>query len=179
VSCIPTTFESVATDQLISSDFFWDIVGRNKMMLPSGMFIFPSKFGYIITGRYADTKGSLFDGKLCTLFVGTEMNQVIPELCIQNTANCVNPQLEYLWCLENIGIVDPPFVDSDDEAPQKFNEMVMLENGRYQITWPWKNNGFQLSDNYHVAMARMRMLVKCLHSDKDLLHKYDKIIKNK
>jgi len=54
--------------------------------------------------------------------------------------------------------------------------MVMFENGHYQITWPWKNNEFHLSDNYPVAMARMRMLVKRLHSDKDVLHKYDKII---
>jgi len=52
----------------------------------------------------------------------------------------------------------------------------MFENGHYKITWPWKNNGFQLCDNYPVAMERIRMLVKCLHSDKDLLHKYDKII---
>jgi len=130
---IPTTF---AIDLLIGSDFFWDIVGGSKVMLPSGMFILSSKFGYIITGRCPDTKGSLFDGKLCILFVGTEMSQVVPELCIQNTSNSVNPQLEDLWCLENIGIVDPPFVDSDDEALQKFNEMVMFENGHYQITWP-------------------------------------------
>jgi len=86
---IPTTFESVAIDLLIGLDFFWDIVGGNKVMLPSGMFILPSKFGYIITGRCPDTKGSLFDGKLCTLFVSTEMSQVVPELCIQNTANSV------------------------------------------------------------------------------------------
>ena len=53
---IPGALESVAIDLLIGSDFFWDIVGGNKVILPSGMFILPSKFGYIITGRCPDTR---------------------------------------------------------------------------------------------------------------------------
>jgi len=51
---IPSTFESIAIDLLIESDFFWDIFGGNKVMLPSGMFILPSKFVYIITGKCPD-----------------------------------------------------------------------------------------------------------------------------
>ena len=134
---IPSAFESVAIDLLIGSDFFWDIVGGNKVMLPSGMFILPSKFGYIITGRCPDTKESMIDGKLFTLFVSTEVSQVVPELCLRysaNTSAMVSPQLENLWCLENIGISDPQFVDGDDEALQKFNETVKFDDGHYQVT---------------------------------------------
>ena len=140
---IPGALESVAIDLLIGSDFFWDIVGGNKVMLPSGMFILPSKFGYIITGRCPDTREreSGVDSKLCTLFVSTEVSPVVSQLCLQysvTSPTIVNPQLEDLWCLENIGISDPPFGDSDDEALQKFNETVKFDDGRYQVTWPWK-----------------------------------------
>ena len=96
-------------------------------MLLSGMFILPSKFGYIITGKCPDTKESLVNGKLGTLFVGAEVSQVIPELCSQYSLGIPvmeNPQLENLWSPENIGISDPSFVDDDDEALQKFNEIV-------------------------------------------------------
>ena len=111
--------------------------------------------------------------------MSTEVSPVVSQLCLQysvTSPTIVNPQLEDLWCLENIGISDPPFGDSDDEALQKFNETVKFDDGRYQVTWPWKNDGFQLSDNYCVAIARMKMLVNRLHTDKDLLHKYDEVI---
>jgi len=58
------------------------------------------------------------------------------------------------------------------------NSMRPLE-GRYQVTWPWKNDGFRLSDNYPVAITRLKMLVNHLHSDKSLLHKYNEIIQQK
>ena len=53
-------------------------------------------------------------------------------------------------------------MDDDDEALQKFNETVKLDEGHCQIIWPWKNDGLQLSDNYPVAMARLKMLVNLL-----------------
>ena len=106
---IPSTLESVAIDLLIGSDYFWNIVGGNKVMLPSGMFMLPSKFRYIITGKCPDIRESIIDGKLCTLFVSTEVSQIVSELCLQcpaTTPAIGNPRLEDLWCLENIGISD-------------------------------------------------------------------------
>jgi len=145
-------------------------------MLPSGMFIIPSKFGYIITGKCPDTRESIIDGKSCTLFVSTEVGQIVSELCLQcsvTTPAIGNPRLEDLWCL---GISDSLFVNNDDEALKHFNETIKFNDGSYQITWPWKGGEFSLSDNYSVAIARMKMLVHRLQADKDLLHKYDKII---
>ena len=75
---------SVAIDLLIGgSDYFWNIIGGNKVMLPSGMFMLPSKFGYIITGKCPDIRESIIDGKSCTLFVSTEVSQIVSELCLQ------------------------------------------------------------------------------------------------
>ena len=66
--------------------------------------------------------------------------------------------------------------DDDDKALPKFNKIVKFDEGYYQVTWPWKNDGFQLFDNHPVAIARLKMLVKHLCSDKNLLHKCDEII---
>ena len=71
----------------------------------------------------------------------------------------MNPGLGDLRCLENIGICDYPFVNSDEKALEYFNETIKLNDGRYQVTWPWKGDVFSLSDSYSVAKARMKMLI--------------------
>ena len=98
------------------------------------MFLLPSKFGYIITGWCADTNAPMVGDQLNTLFVGVEVSQVVQELCSQCTVNTpaiTSPRLEDLWCLENTGISDSPFVEIDDKALQKFNETIKFDKGRY------------------------------------------------
>ena len=46
----------------IGSGYFWTIVGTEKLVIPSGLSLIPSKIGYILTGRYNDT-----DTKSCHL----------------------------------------------------------------------------------------------------------------
>ena len=42
---IPNTLEIMSIDLLVGFDYFWDVVGGDKIMLPSGIFMLPSKFG--------------------------------------------------------------------------------------------------------------------------------------
>ena len=46
---VSETDEMTGVDLLVGADYFWDIVGGEKIILPSGMFILPSRFGYIVT----------------------------------------------------------------------------------------------------------------------------------
>jgi len=48
---IPSTTQTVKVDLLVGSDYFWDIMSGDRITLPSGMYMLPSKFSYIITGR--------------------------------------------------------------------------------------------------------------------------------
>ena len=112
--------------------------------------------------------------------MSTEVGQIVPELCLQCSATIpaiVSPRLEGLWCHENIGISDSPFMNNDDKALKHLNETIKFNNGRYQVTWPWKGDEFSLSDNYSVAMARMKMLIHRLQADEDFLHNYNEIIR--
>jgi len=53
---IPHTQVTSAVDLLIGgSDYFGDIVGGDKVTIPSGMFMLPSRFVYIVTGRSPGT----------------------------------------------------------------------------------------------------------------------------
>ena len=51
---IPDSLEPNTVDLLIGSDYFWLIVGAEKIVLPSGLFLISSKIGYILTGSYLD-----------------------------------------------------------------------------------------------------------------------------
>ena len=176
---IPSTSENVVVDLLIDSDYFWNIISGDKVVSPSGMFMIPSKFGYVITGKHFDNEQRSKDGQSSALLVVIEINHVTPELCMQCTINtpvAADPRLEDLWCLETIGINDPLMVNDNDEALEKFNRNIKFERGRYQVTWPWKCEDICLSDNYCLALSRMKMLLNRLESDKELFCKYDHVI---
>ena len=82
---IPSTSESAVVDLLMGSDYFWDIISGEKVMLPSGMFMIPSKFGYVISGKCLDNQRRTQDDQSHALMVATEINHTIPELCLKYT----------------------------------------------------------------------------------------------
>jgi len=49
---IPATGGSTTDAILVGSDYFWDIVDGERVVLFSGLLLLKSKFGYILTGRY-------------------------------------------------------------------------------------------------------------------------------
>ena len=177
---VPHSREVTTIDLLIGSDYFWDVVGGDKIMLPSGMFMLPSKFGYIITGRCPEANHNGRDRSPCTLFVAAELDQLRSNHtldCSVNVSLVKNPNLENFWCLETIGIKDSMCRESDDEALEKFCETIKYQDRRYQVTWPWKSDTVCLTDNYEVAIRRMKSLARRLQLDVRLLQIYDDVIK--
>ena len=112
------------------------MVGDDKIMLLSGIFMLPSKFGYIITGRCPDCDNQ--DRSSSTLLVATEYkvssNQSF--YCSVNVSLIKIPDLQKFWCLETTGIKDPMSKESDEEAIDRFCKTIKFEDGRYQVTWP-------------------------------------------
>ena len=82
------------------------------------------------------------------------------------------------WKLETIGINEPINDCTDDQAIQNFHATVRKTNGRYDVTWPWKEENPQLPDNYQLALGRLNSLLKRIQGNLELLQKYDSIIKD-
>ena len=53
---IPETSKLITetVDILVGSDYFWNIVDNERIVLPSGLFLLSSKLGYIVTGNDLD-----------------------------------------------------------------------------------------------------------------------------
>ena len=46
---------------------------------------------------------------------------------------------------------------TDDQAIQNFHDTVRKTNGRYEVTWPWKEENPQLPDNYQLALGNLTL----------------------
>ena len=113
--------------------------------------------------------------------VMTQVNCAVPAMNLLSSADdpvTKNPNVEDLWNLETIGIVEPVDITDDDRALEQFNKSVCFENGRYYITWPWKCEHPDLPDNFYVAFSRLKSLARCLERDKDLLIKYNEVFQS-
>ena len=177
---IPTVgnSEQYAVDLLIGSDYCWSVVGMEKIVLPSGLFLVSSKIGYILTGSYLDTKSCQKGIPVSSCLVMTQVNCVVPAMNFLSSADSPvtgNPNVEDLWNLETIGIVESLDITNDDRALEQFNKSICCENGRYYVTWPWKCEFPDLPENFYVAMSRMRSLAKRFERDIDLLMRYDEV----
>ena len=86
------------------------------------------------------------------------------------------PSLEQFWNLESIGITESPLKSDDDQAIENFNKTVKFTNGRYSVTWPWKELNPMLPDNYYLAEGRLKSTLQRLKGDPHLLEMYATII---
>uniref|UniRef100_A0A1I7W063 DUF5641 domain-containing protein n=1 Tax=Loa loa TaxID=7209 RepID=A0A1I7W063_LOALO len=76
----------------------------------------------------------------------------------------LNSELEKFWKLEMIGIQEPPTADDEDQALTYYKRIILEENGRYEVRWPWKNSIQNLSDNYGLCVGRLKSLVTRLQN---------------
>ena len=78
--------------------------------------------------------------------------------------------------IETIGIKDS-IEDSEDEiAYQMFKDSVEFHDGRYYVTWPWKDGEPDLPTNYALALSRFKSVAQRLFDDPELLKQYDSIM---
>ena len=86
--------------------------------------------------------------------------------------------LERFWKLEEVGVNDKMSVQAleDENAVRQFKDTVRFEEGRYQVTWPWRTKQLELPDNFRLALKRLRSTYARLRKDDGLLKAYDDII---
>ena len=56
--------------------------------------------------------------------------------------------------------------------------MIQYTDGRYLVTWPWKDSSPDLPDNYQLAVGRLRSTIQRLRKDPCLLKMYADVIQD-
>jgi hypothetical protein len=169
-------------DVLIGSDYFWDFISGERIKTDDGIYLIPSKLGMLLGGRFKGHSDDTEDWP--SLFCLTERSSVSTfETCLslissECRAKQSYPDVDEFWSLESMGIRDSPTENDDDIALNQFNKTVYFENGRYHVSWPWKDNSASLPVNYQLALGRLKSLAKRLKESSDsLLGEYEKVIK--
>ena len=82
-------------------------------------------------------KQSKSSTSLLTTHVGTALNET----------ETLNETLHSFWELESLGIKQP-----DQCVLTEFEEKIKINNGRYQVSLPWKDVHSPLPGNYQLAL---------------------------
>ena len=71
-----------------------------------------------------------------------------------------------------------PRTSNDGMVMRNFKKTIKFENGRYQVTWPWKGILPDLPVNRELAMGKLSSTVARMRSKPDLMKHYEAIIQD-
>ncbi|XP_062614769.1 uncharacterized protein LOC134276539 [Saccostrea cucullata] len=174
---LPVNFENSTIDILIGNDYYLDLILPERIEIQKGFYLLASRLGWILTGRTQEAY-SKEEEQVMMITNGTLS---LTECCLHSAVDeCLTfkPSIEEFWKLETIGIQDSPHTSDDEKALKNFNSTLKMENKRYQVTWPWKEEYPELPENRELAYGRLKSLLHKLQCNPDLLHKYDDIIQD-
>ena len=86
------------------------------------------------------------------------------------------PDLEDFWKVESIGILDNSTTLTDKMVNKKFKENLKFQDGRYQVTWPWKEEIPDLPVNRELALGRSKSALARMKNKPELMKAYDNVI---
>ena len=90
--------------------------------------------------------------------------------------NCRTPR--YWKFTQHHRITRPPHSDDKDRTLQELHDTLKYEDGRYQVTWPWKEKNLELPTNRELAVGRLRSVVSQLNNKPELLQMYHSLLEN-
>ena len=157
---------SMDVDLLIGSDCYWNFVTGEIRRGDAGPVAINTRFGWVLSGvaptpRKPHTSHS---------FLATHVLQ------IDASSDCperLDEVLHSFWRLESWGINDP-----GDTVLEEFSQTVQFNEGRYEVTLPWKDSHPRLPDNFVMSSKRLQSLLHRLRQNPDILHEYDSVIKS-
>ena len=176
---LPIDSEHISIELLIGNDYYFDLPLPRKMELGDGLFLFQSKLGWILGGRYFTIADSTSTPSLLVSTLGIapeDMKTTTHMFSNVDSPLASKPNLDIFWNLESIGITDSPLTTDDKQALEIFNNTVKFENGRYLVSWPWINSDPSLPENYQLAVGRLKSTVNKLKRNPKLLEMYTAVI---
>ena len=138
-------------DLLLGMDFYQDVMTGSTRHCKSGPIAMESVFGWILGGRVGSS--------------GEENKQALFIRTVEGSED-----LHRIWDLESIGIASPLFASGreekqtmEDAAVAPFeSSCTRLDDGRYEVRWPKKENFDSLPADDTLARARLRRYERAL-----------------
>ncbi|CAC5391495.1 unnamed protein product [Mytilus coruscus] len=174
---LPSSLASSTIEIFVGNDYYLDMILPQKIKIEQGLYLLNSKLEWILTGR-----SQLSDEERKNKMMMTVNGLLsITEYCLHSTIDTclqIKPSIEDFWNLETIGIKDCPYASDDENTLSNFITSLKIENGRYQVAWPWKEILPEHPENRELAYGRVKSLIQEMKNNPDLLSKYNEIIQD-
>jgi hypothetical protein len=152
---------------MLGTRHFWKyFMGRTEVA--PGLYVIQTAFGPVVGGE-ADMspQGGKWSHSLATISQ-TNVDQMPP----------INT-VEEFWNLESIGIRENPASDDDQLAINQLKSSIVQDSdGRYSVSWLWREPRALLPSNYRMAYSRLCSTYTNLSRSKELLEKYNKVFQD-
>ena len=175
---LPYHAESSSIEMLIGNDYYFELLEPKKMDMSGGLFLFHSKLGWVLGGRVEQPPDMRSESSLLVSTIGSAPDGIKPTAHMLTSIDpslSTKPSLEHFWNLEALGITDSPS-PNDECAFKNFSKTVIFSNGRYMVSWPWRESNPDLPENYQPAVGRLKSTVMKLVKTPELFKQYDEII---
>jgi len=177
---IVTSAEVFQVDMLTGNDYHFDLLQPRKIDLGNNLYLFQSKLSWVFGGKVETKTEVVSEQNVLVSSMGvTPINTDTAThnmLTSVESAIAAKPNLELFWNLESLGITESPSTCDNDLALDHFNRTVKLVDGRYEVTWPWKEENPNLPSNYYLALGRLKSILQKLKKHSQLLQQYEAII---
>ena len=90
------------------------------------------------------------------------------EMCPKCIPLPLEQQISKFWELDSVGVID-----GKQSVYDKFESSIKIENNRYEVKLPFKNDCHLVEDNYATAVQRLKVLKKKLDKTPDTLKQYN------
>ncbi|EPB66843.1 integrase core domain protein [Ancylostoma ceylanicum] len=151
---------------LLGCDYLWNFMApMGRMVLPSGLMLIPTKFGYVISGQQNMTT--------------TKKTSV---LTIQGSIQEKDIWDSY-WSLESSGTEE--YTGSqrnelhiiNDRVLEHFKSTIQKREDGYYVRLPWKDEHPALPDNKIIALKRLQKVLELYAHKPETLKQYDSIFR--
>ena len=155
---VPKMFETSSVDALIGNDYYLDIIMPQRIEVQRGLHLLSAKLGWILSGRSGDHDSDVNETNMLILTYGNDVTRT-SALSSIDSVHPQKPDLEDFWRVESIGILDNSKTLADEMVNERFKKNLKFEDGRYQVTWPWKEDISDLPVNRELALGRTKSSV--------------------
>ncbi|XP_065180165.1 uncharacterized protein LOC135810600 [Sycon ciliatum] len=156
---LSSSAEPMVVDVLIGLDHYYDIIGKDRTELSGGLVLLDSVLGFICTGSLPVPATT--EAQSCL----AHQTDTDPEF-----------DLRKFWSTESLGTFDD--TSSQDLVGERFANSISFAEGRYAVSWPWRDSHPPLPTNYGLAFGRLKAQVRRLEAHPELLDQYDTVIQD-
>ena len=149
-------------DILLGAKHYWNIIGKHQVRGEYGPVALGSKLGYALNGPIENSQSNAtLNSIVSTRFMRVEAEFINSDfISNQNIKNCC----------------DSMKASKNEKVLDNFNSLVNFKDGRYEVSFPFKEFHQESDDDYLTSKGRLKNLFKKCKENKELLFEYDKII---